>query len=84
VTEEREGSLTRARLLTAAQTANYLGYKSVDILRRFPVGPVAVGKGRRWDRDHIDRYLDALSGLTNQRSGGPDTEVIDEIDRHFR
>jgi hypothetical protein len=83
VTKQRDGSTTGARLLTAAQAANYLGYKSVDILRRFPVGPIPVGRGRRWDRDHIDRYLDALSGI-DQRSGSSNAEVIDEIDRHFR
>jgi hypothetical protein len=50
-------------LFTAAQAANYLGYKSVEVLRRFPVRPLLIGKRQRWDRTALDRYLDGLSGI---------------------
>ena len=84
MTNQSVGSATPARLMTAVQTANYLGYKSPSVLGQFPVRPILVGKGRRWDRTAIDRHLDLRSGLINQRSESSNSEVIDEIDRHFR
>ena len=50
----------------------------------FPVKPIIVGRSQRWDRHAIDRYLDSLSGLKNDYRGDSESEVIDEIERHFR
>lgn len=54
------------RLLTGPQAAEYLGFKSVEVLRSIPVEPiklstVGVGRAPRWDRFALDRYLDGLS-----------------------
>ena len=81
---ERVKGPVAPRLMTAAQAANYLGYKSVEILRQFPVWPIPIGRGKRWDRAHLDEYLDSLSGLTRGRGDSSESEVIDEIERHFR
>lgn len=56
------------RLLTGPQAAEYLGFKSVEVLRSIPVDPIklsTVGAGRapRWDRRALDRYLDSLSSI---------------------
>lgn len=56
------------RLLTAAQAATYLGYRSTEILRRLPVRPLRlsstdVERAPRWDRNALDRWLDGLSDL---------------------
>lgn len=56
------------RLLTPAQAAHYLGYKSVEVLRVIPILPirfaeVGLGAGARYDMRPIDRWLDELSGL---------------------
>jgi hypothetical protein len=70
-----------ARLLTAKQTAAYLGRKSTEVLRTFPVKPVFVGRSQMWDRRHIDLYLDSLSGLEERNR---QEDVVDEINRHFQ
>lgn len=56
------------RLLTATQTATYLGYRSTAILRSLPLRPLRlstadVGCAPRWDRTALDRWLDELSDL---------------------
>jgi len=56
------------RLLTAAQTANYLGYRCTAILRSLPVRPLRIsltdaGGSPRWDRAALDRWLDEMSNL---------------------
>jgi len=59
------------RLLNAGDTAKYLGFKSRDVLKNFPIKPIricpeGVGSKEMWDRNAIDRHLDAISGLKNR------------------
>lgn len=62
----RPSLMLAPRLLTAGQAATYLGYTSPDVLRHIPVGPLRLtgpGAQPRWDRNHIDAYLDSLSNI---------------------
>lgn len=63
------------RLLTPAQTAAYLGYKSAANLSRLPIKPLTLGPrtAPRYDKRHIDRWLDGLSDLN--ASAEPETEL---------
>lgn len=75
------------RLLTVAQAAMYLGYKSSAVLANIPVKPlrladVGVGTGHRYDRKALDLWLDGLSGLAVQ--GVQETASNDEADEAFR
>lgn len=68
LTNLRRNNGPAPRLLTARQAAEYLGFKSVTLLRSIPVEPirlstVGVGKAPRWDRRALDRYLDSLSSI---------------------
>lgn len=67
-TNQRRNNGPAPRLLTGRQAAEYLGFKSVEVLRSIPVEPIklsTVGVGRvpRWDRRALDRYLDSLSSI---------------------
>lgn len=73
-----------ARLLNANQASQYLGFRSIELLKNIPVKPVqlsvvGVGRAPRWDRLALDRWLDTLSGLN-----GPSPEVSEEgVDAEF-
>lgn len=73
-----------ARLLNATDACQYLGFRSVELLKNIPVKPlhlsvVGVGRAPRWDRLALDRWLDTLSGLN-----GPSPEVTEEgVDAEF-
>ncbi|MET3780152.1 hypothetical protein ABIC32_000782 [Brevundimonas sp. 1080] len=64
------------RMFTAQQAASYVGYKSTDILRRIPVGPVSLSQkgdaAPRWDKVALDRWLDGLGGMNSER---PETDL---------
>lgn len=60
------------RLLTAAQAAAYVGYKSTEALKGIPVRPIVViddrPAARRWDRKALDLWIDDLSGIGAAKS----------------
>ena len=72
-----------ARLLTAAQAADYLGYKTVAVLKHLAVRPITlthegVGTGQRWDRRSLDKYLDTLSGLTSDPTMQTENDIFED------
>lgn len=74
-----------ARLLTASQAASYLGFKSTELLKNIPVGPVhlsvvGVGRAPRWDRLALDGWLDTLSGLSGPIAGPTEDDVDAELE----
>lgn len=65
------------RLLTGQQAAIYLGYGSAEVLRHLPVAPVRLtgaGGQPRWDRRHLDKYLDDLARLGGTHSGADERD----------
>src|SRR5690606_15249894 len=59
------------RLFTGQQAAIYLGYGSAEVLRHLPIAPVRLtgpGGRPRWDRRHLDKYLDDLARLGGANS----------------
>lgn len=71
------------RLLSASDAARYLGYKSVDALKRIPVHPLTIIDGGvrgapRWDKKAIDLWLDSLSSISaNSNDNIAETEDVD-------
>lgn len=73
------------RLLTAAQTATYLAYRSTAILRTLPIHPIRLSSGEtggapRWDKVAVDAWLDTMSDLERISSNDhDDADVEDEL-----
>ena len=70
------------RLLTAAQTATYLGYRSTAILRSLPIHPIRLSSGEtgaapRWDKVAVDAWLDTMSDLTRMLTIDNKTEDLE-------
>lgn len=71
------------RLLSASDAARYLGYKSVDALKRIPVRPLNIIDGGvrgapRWDKKAIDLWLDILSSISaNSNDNIAEVEGVD-------
>tara|TARA_R110000787_G_scaffold99052_9_gene203544 strand:+ start:385 stop:684 length:300 start_codon:yes stop_codon:yes gene_type:complete len=70
------------RLLTAAQTATYLGYRSIAILRALPIYPIRLsscetGGAPRWDKVAVDAWLDTKSDLKPTPSNGRDDADVE-------
>lgn len=56
--------------MNTIEAAHYLGYDSVEVLKNIPISPIrltsaGVGRGPRYDRRALDRWLDELSGLSH-------------------
>ena len=66
------------RLLTARQVADYLSVSEATVRRMAGRGelpkPLSIGGVKRWDRNAIDRDLDAL-GNGGTRYGDPDEAI---------
>src|SRR5690242_5221326 len=58
------------RILRKADAARYCGVDPTSFLRVCPVVPVDLGdKVRRWDRKHLDAWLDGLAKTLDTMSG---------------
>lgn len=53
------------RLMTAGETAAYLGYKSLTVLKRLPVKPITYFGSPRWDIFKVDAWLDSVGGYVS-------------------
>ncbi len=76
-----------SRLLNAKEAAQYLGFKSPEVLKNIAVQPIrlaanGLGKAERWDRRALDAYLDNLSGLGNHPTlpAGADNDAASEFE----
>lgn len=74
-------ALFAPRMLNAKAAAEYLGYKTTEILDHIPVKPHPLtDKGvPKYDRKALDAWLDSLSGLAHPLAPQNEGEDADEL-----